>query len=114
MKNNARRTSAREALGFHDEVREKLGLGPTQKLPLEGIEESRFLQSPWGLVETWVNPHSGRKGDRRHRTVVMCPKCNKQLSAGRLHQHMVVHLEQSPPSGAGTVVPWYETGTNAR
>lgn len=95
---NGKGTSARHALGFSDEVRSKLGLGPKQKLPPEGMEESKFLPTQWGLVETWINPLSPnrRRGQKKHRTVVMCPKCAKQLSAGRLAQHMQVHPEQSP------------------
>lgn len=89
---NGKGTSARHVLGFSQDVKRKLGLEPTAKLPPSGMA-NRLLKSPFGLVAVRVaaiDPNR-RRGQKKHRVLAICPVCTKELSLGRLHQHMVVH-----------------------
>lgn len=68
------------------EMREMLGLAPNAKLPVEGMPP-RNIQG-WTV---YVRPLPPRGDSRRrrcaHRVRAICPKCRKDISAGRTHQH---------------------------
>ena len=66
------------------DIREMLGLGDKDKLPVEGMD-ARIVQG----VKIWVTPLVGFSKRKRstHRVLAECPECGKHLSAGRLHQH---------------------------
>lgn len=65
-------------------IKAMFGLSHKAKWPQAGIEP-RFLHG----VKVWVNPlNPNRKSAREHRVMCECPKCGKQMSLGRLHQHV--------------------------
>jgi hypothetical protein len=67
-----------------DEMLKALGV---RKLPRDGMEP-RQIQG----ITVWVTPavtFAGRKSSK-HRVMCECPDCGKQMSAGRLHQHVCV------------------------
>lgn len=45
-------------------------------------------------VEVYITPLMARREDRSgfHRVMAVCPVCRKTMSAGRMHQHLPVHL----------------------
>jgi hypothetical protein len=62
-------------------------------LPIEGMEP-RIIQG----IKIWVKPvpliaifqkHAGYgKKSSKHRVMAECPQCKREMSAGRLHQHV--------------------------
>lgn len=66
------------------DMHELLGLGRTADLPAEGMPE-REIQG----VRVYVKPLDPATSHHRpHRVYVICPMCEKHMSAGRLHQHV--------------------------
>lgn len=65
-------------------VKEMFGLRPEQKWPSEGLP-ARTIQ---GIV-VWVEPLLLGRG-KMHRVRALCPQCQHEMSAGRLHQHVCV------------------------
>lgn len=76
----------------HPAIRAFLGLGPTEKLPAEGMPVRILdLPLPWQFfgIEVWVNPLGPNPTKHKrstHRVMARC-SCGRVLSFGRLHQH---------------------------
>ena len=65
-------------------VKEMFGLRPEQKWPAEGLPV-RSIQG----ISVWVVPLDfARRTGIFHRVRAFCPKCERAMSAGRLHQHV--------------------------
>lgn len=80
------------------EVLEMLGVA-TSRLPKEGLEP-RLVQG----IKVWVKPAypklegvplRDQRKESRHRIMVECPACKKEMSLGRLHQHSRIHKEEA-------------------
>lgn len=72
------------------EIKKLFGLRPEQKWPKEGMPP-RVIQG----VQVWVLSVPGAKYfGRLHRVRCACLFCDKTLSLGRLHQHMLVHNKE--------------------
>lgn len=78
----------------HYDIKELLGLEPTSKLPRKGTPP--VLVDGWLI---WVEPVRECTRGKVHRALAQCPTCYKVFSAGRIGQHVKVHLE-SEPTGA--------------
>lgn len=65
------------------ELKTMLGLDPKAKLPADGMP----AQEIQGYT-VYIRPLDAKSSARRvHRVRAICPRCKKDLSAGRLHQH---------------------------
>lgn len=54
-----------------------------------------FAGGPYLLngVRVWINPSSASRVSRfLHRVRAECPKCKQDVPAGRMHQHVKIHL----------------------
>jgi hypothetical protein len=82
-------------------VKQLLGLEPTQKLPKEGMS-ARIVEG----IKIWVTPYIPTMSINRwtgktvlvktskHRVMGQCPQCNREMSAGRLFQHVCTGTKQ--------------------
>jgi hypothetical protein len=61
-----------------------LGLDPKAKLPRDGMPAREVQGIIIGVLP--LDPRTSRR--RVHRVYAVCPDCSKQMSAGRLHQHI--------------------------
>jgi len=68
------------------QLKKEMGVVGT-KWPDEGLP-AKLL----GNTLVLVNPKN-QKGKRSHRAVAFCSVCGKDVSAGRLHQHLKAHKE---------------------
>ena len=73
-----------------DELYTALGLDPNKHLPDEGVR-AKMLSNV--VVFVWPKQFAASEAKRsanvfKHRLRCWCPKCSKELSAGRLHQHL--------------------------
>lgn len=65
-------------------VKAMLGLDVDAHLPAAGLAP-QILQG----IKVWVAPLDPARSHRRvHRVRAECPDCQKEMSAGRLHQHV--------------------------
>jgi hypothetical protein len=80
-------------LGHNDAVKALLGIGPTEKLPVDGTLPKLINGDTWIWVQPLPHGPRQRWEHRRstHRLLACCPECHKVLSAGRLKQHVKVH-----------------------
>lgn len=79
----------RNPLGQHWDVRAALGLPPKAKLPVEGIDGQYVTTADGTTVDVWVVPTPpGGNARGKHRARCACPRCGKEMSAGRLGQHV--------------------------
>lgn len=88
---STKRRAGRNPLGWSGEVMRKLGLRAGGHLPAEGMPE-RVVEG-WAV---WVTPEVVDKRHRHgsaHRVMARCPGCHKELSLGRMGQHLMVHRE---------------------
>ncbi len=82
-----------------------LGLSAKAKLPAEGVAPqmiSAHVTSPSGIgegitrVKVWVAPLDPTRSARRvHRVRAECPRCLKEMSAGRLFSHVCVDMKKT-------------------
>jgi hypothetical protein len=77
---------------FSNELRQLLGLPDKAKLPAEGLP-ARTVQGITIFVRP-APPSRGIRGGGKHRVRAICPECSKDVSAGRLQQHMTVHKDE--------------------
>jgi hypothetical protein len=78
--------SGRQRAMNHAQLCQALGLNPRKHLPDEGLPP-RVL----GNVLVWVVPRVPGTSQDARRTWCECPHCRKQLTAGKLQQHLKVH-----------------------
>lgn len=67
---------------------ERLGFKPTHPIPPDFSCE-KVIDGVTVIVRARDPNISPRK--RPHRVYAVCPDCGKQVSAGRLHQHSIIH-----------------------
>jgi hypothetical protein len=66
------------------QLKEMLGLSRKAKLPAAGLPE-QVVQG----VTVWAKPLDPNRRQRApHRMMARCPQCGKEMSAGRLFQHV--------------------------
>jgi hypothetical protein len=81
------REDGREVIwNLQHHLKEILGLPP--KLPSEG-REAVLVGNVWVYVMGRDEAQRNTPRSRRpHRIIAVCPRCNKHIPAGRLHQHL--------------------------
>jgi hypothetical protein len=90
-------------LGIHRKLlRQTLRL--PDKLPREYANRFHAVEIPLGyegrngsIIATVIVKPGSEKGTRKsskHRIFVVCPTCNREIPAGRWHQHNKVHQEK--------------------
>jgi hypothetical protein len=85
---------ARPSWSAHSgDIMELLGLRRGGHLPVEGMEP-RYIQNikvwvtPVSLVTTFRNAAGIKHKSSKHRVMAECPQCARQMSVGRLFQHV--------------------------
>ena len=80
----------------HAEIRSLLGCGyPNPELPDSGMPP----QVVQGIV-VWIEPKDRAKRTKAgqrffHRTLAICPRCNKIMSVARMQQHAKIHVGET-------------------
>jgi hypothetical protein len=91
------RTMQKDA--FASDIKELFGLKSTQHWPKEGMPERtiqgiRLYVNPLAPLEDRTTIWRGRLARKTMcRLMAVCPVCDRHVTYGRLHQHMVVHEE---------------------